>query len=183
MIGLCIRLKDVKLEAGEKEFLEKHGFDMIRNEDRLFTSRVNLLLVVESLLFLSFAYFVTLIVYGLTYAQIIVIFGLFMSSIFLFICGRHFYDFEVLKQKYEKAFPAYKLARRSRLMGNYNSKLLRAIFSAHFLLGEVLMLGFIAVWFWFGSLVNLHLFWYLLFLIIYIVVILLVGIDRVYLSN
>ena len=100
----------------ERNDLKKHGFDLLFHEDKLFTTRVNLLLVAESLLFISY---VTSLNMELNKCISVVISGLgiTITIFFGFVNIRASENLEKLKEEIEKIFTFYQKIRKKRVWG------------------------------------------------------------------
>ena len=127
--------KDFIDENDEKDF-KKNCFKMLYHEDKLFTTRVNLLLVAESLLFLSYVTTICCeqnikncisVTIGIT--------GLIMTILIGFVNIRASSNLEELKKLIDKTYPFYKKIRKKRVFG-----------SANIVLGWIITILFILTW-------------------------------------
>ena len=108
-------------ENKENTDFRENCFPILHNENKLFASRVNLLLVAESLLFISY---VTVLCCN-TNKSIFVSYTIIFSAIFLtlfigYVNIRASINLENLKKKIDEEYPFHKKLRDERIWGSAN---------------------------------------------------------------
>jgi len=107
----------------EKEAFKKNDrcFKMLEYEDRLFTTRVNLLLIAESLLFLSYVTTICCEQYIKNCISITIgLIGLIITILIGYVNIRAFENLKKHKETIEDIFPFYKKMRQQRMLGSAN---------------------------------------------------------------
>ena len=127
--------KNIKKEKEKEDnnFL-KFVYNYLRDEDKLFTSRVNLFIVSQSLLFISYFTYLTIEDSNKYIGLVIISLGMVVAFLYLFIFSRHRANFDLLKKQLEH-YRYYKNIRNITIEGYANP-----------VLGWCLPIAFLIVW-------------------------------------
>ena len=139
-----------KKEIEEKKKLEEEKknwnwrnliFNELKREDGLFTSRVNLFLVAESLLFLSYIASLDVEKCDKCVSGIIVFLGLLITIFYLIILPRHTVNIDRLKTELEKKDSLYKKMKHEIMIPGYANTTLGMALPITFLAGWIALLA------------------------------------------
>lgn len=126
-------------------------FEMSMHENEIFTNRINLFFLAESMLFVSFATSMTNITsvdFKIHISSLLIALGISTTILFMFVLWRHSKDLYILKKKVDDKIPIIKEIRKQRDWG-----------SANIILSQLFPEAFLFIWLLLGFLNTMMLLW------------------------